>query len=244
MNSLRFANEADYKFGKSIGVDGLELQQLRKHGISDSAGFKQLKAEFESNQSIYGSRVAVDSMLQYLQDKATATSKNQTVAQVVQDRKAEEEKSARLAAEDAARERARADRQRAEAEVEAARQRVQRAKEYPFEAVLSCGGMSGSQTALCFVGEHDVNTELELTNGKEYHMWQAFNVNNLVREILAQQTEDTREGLVIPLRKHFSLKVQNASNNFLLSVVIRDVKTHEVKFQKSAAKFGIISVGN
>lgn len=118
MDKLGFANEADYKLGKSIGVDGLELRKLRLYGISAAAEFMQLKAEFESNKSIYGSKATIDSMLQYLQDKATAKRENQTIDQVVKTRKAEEEEARRQSKEEEAR-------QRAEAEAEAAKQRNQ-----------------------------------------------------------------------------------------------------------------------
>lgn len=229
MDRLHFANEADYKLGKNIGVDGLELQKLREHGINDSTGFKQLKAEFESNQSIYGSRFTVDSMLQYLQDKATATSKNQTVAQVVQDRNAAEAKALQHREREAAK-------QRAAAEAQAARERAEHAKEYPLEAVLTCK-ISDNQAPLqaCFKAEYS-DTELEINNGSEYHMYKFYDVHH------AGQL--TNEGLVIPLRRHFSLKAQNASNDFILTTLVRDTKTGKVLFQKSAARFGVISVRN
>ena len=230
---------ADYdlaiKYSKDFGVlpTRENISQMQAYGVKSISDLDAAEEDFKKYSYLYNKL----ELTTYLQDKATAKGKTRTIDQAAQARKAGEERAAQQREKEAARE-------RAVAEANAARNRAEHAKEYPFEAVISCGGMAGSQTALCFVGEHDVNTELELTNGEQYHMYQAFDVNTLVREILAQGTSDTNEGLVIPLRKHFSLKVQNAQANMLLTVVIRDTKTHKVVFQKSAAHFSSIAVKN
>jgi hypothetical protein len=87
----------------------------------------------------------------------------------------------------------------------------------------------------CFSGRH-VGTELELRNGDQYGLYKVYEISKLGTE--------TRDGLRIDLRRNFALKVQNSSDSLVLTVTIVESATNKRVFQKSAAKFGVVSVAN
>lgn len=211
-----------------------DMANLHALKVNDLSELDAAEAELRNYKELYRSADAGD-LFRYLVDRAVSNSKHITIAQAAQIRKAEEEKAAKFAAQEA-------ERQRVKAEAQAAKERAEHAKEYPFEAVLTCTPSYNDRfpATFCFsVGDnhgHMTKTELELTNGKEYHMYSGVDVR-----LAGQQTD---EGLIIPLRNHFELIAQNANDNGLLSVVIRDTKTHKVVFQKSASKYGVVKVRN
>ena len=152
----------------------------------------------------------------------------------------------RAAAEKAKKEREEADalgrKQRAEEErrqkeqAERARQeRESSAREFPYYAVVTCG-FQGNHTNIlaCFAGR--VGTEIELRNGNQYGLYKAHEIRNLGQE--------SHQGFKINLRRNFELKAQNSSENLVLGVVIRDVKTDQIVFQKQVSRFGVISIKN
>lgn len=108
--------------------------------------------------------------------------------------------------------------------------------EFPYKAVLVCGQPYITILA-CFSG--DVGTEIELTNGEDYGM---YTVNDIASGRAGGKM--TNDGYVIELRESFSFKAQNSSDSLILNVKIFDQTTGEKVFEKSASRFGVISVGN
>lgn len=114
-------------------------------------------------------------------------------------------------------------------------------KDYPLTAELTCTVMNNrTQLSSCFspnYGRSDGGTVLEITNGKDYKMYQWMQVDTAgVANI---------KGLVtIPLRTHFKIKAQNNSNNFLLNIVITNSASGAVLYKKSAQQFGWINIAN
>jgi hypothetical protein len=76
----------------------------------------------------------------------------------------------------------------------------------------------------CFVGRSP--TSLELKNGNSYRLYRHYEVRQAGRE--------TNRGLVIPLREHFNIKVQNSSANLTLRLKV---------FRKSSGKRLFIESG-
>ncbi|CAN1564877.1 Sel1-like repeat [Burkholderiaceae bacterium] len=108
-------------------------------------------------------------------------------------------------------------------------------KEYPFYAIISCGmNQQHINVLACFAGRS--GTELELRNGTNYGMYKAHEITGIGQE--------TPEGLLINLRKNFSLKVQNSSDQLILGVKIIERATNKVVFIKQAATYQMISIGN
>lgn len=108
---------------------------------------------------------------------------------------------------------------------------------FPYLAVISCG-MNGWQNINvygCFSGRN-FDTEIELRNGKDYGLYKLHNI--------AQSFKQTRNGLEIPLRSSFELRVQNSDDLLKLGVRIFNISTNEVVFQKQVGQFGVISVSN
>ncbi|MGD0959554.1 MAG: hypothetical protein ABSB19_07085 [Methylomonas sp.] len=104
-------------------------------------------------------------------------------------------------------------------------------KEFIFEAIISCGN---SEYMACFTGS--VSTEIELRNGKEYGMykpWEFSRIQHIVRN---------NGNLVILLRKDFEIAVQNSSDFFILNLKVRNRKTGEIYFNKSASIYQRIAV--
>jgi hypothetical protein len=50
--------------------------------------------------------------------------------------------------------------------------------------------------------------------------------------------------LIINLREHFELSIQNSSSFAILNLKIKNRKTQEVLFEKSASTYGTIRVGD
>jgi hypothetical protein len=50
--------------------------------------------------------------------------------------------------------------------------------------------------------------------------------------------------LVINLRKNFELQMQNANDSFILNLKIYDTSNQQIRFEKSASLYGMISISN
>jgi hypothetical protein len=105
-------------------------------------------------------------------------------------------------------------------------------KKYPYVAELTCGYAGREFYMLgCFAGG-SVNTELEVWNGDYYQMYTVgssiFNKTNIL----------------IDLKKKFRIKAQNSNETLLLTLVVKERKTGKVLYKRSAAQYGVVSVGN
>jgi hypothetical protein len=114
---------------------------------------------------------------------------------------------------------------------------IQYAKEFPFYAVISCGSNYNSNFPVftCFNGKHDVHTELEIRNGSAYKMYTFMDI---------MQMPQDNGNLVIDLRQKFDIKMQNASDSFILNLKIYNRANQKVSFEKSASRFGVIRISN
>ena len=139
-----------------------------------------------------------------------------------------------LADEEAKRKKTEEARKRAEAE-----ERLKFERDFPYYAVIYCG-MQNRHIHLihCFAGDgfRGINTQLELTNGNDYNLYQHF---DMMTEKLWKRTGD---GNLINLRHSFDLRAQNASKDLLLGVKIIKRRTDEVVFQKKVGYLDVISI--
>lgn len=220
MRRLGFTNQADYEYGKSIGANASQVKELQKYNINNYLDYQKSKQDFEANKSLYNNQDTPNTIVQFVIDKNNAKAQGKTIAQVVQARQAEQ---------------ARLIKQRQENE---ARMQAEKAREFPYEATFTCG-MGGNHINImaCFVASgHSAKTQLEIRNGQQYGMYQGWELNGIGTE--------TRNGFVIPLRNNFSIVAQNSDNTLILNLVVRDTRTGNILFTKSASQYGVISVRN
>ena len=213
-----FESLAASEFAGQVRTNAAGLKSLADKGIRDKAAFDRAVEEMRAAK--YGDGSAVSDVLAYLDDKAAAAEKRGATAVSIRD------------------ERVRA--QRAEAErraQEEQRRRAEYAKEFPYTATISCGMNDRHINVMaCMSGSGSLKTQLELNNGSQYKMYQPWEMNQAGRE--------TSEGVVIPLRSDFKLKIQNVHDTLILSVKIVANANGRVVFNKSASRFGVILVDN
>lgn len=219
--SSGFESFDEYQFATSFDkLNWAQLRALRGENINTPETYEALEAEIV--QSGYGDEADLSAALavQYLQDRKRAADTQADAIAIREQRAAEEARQQKAAAE------RRKQRQQ------------QRAREYPYEALLACE-FQGNHTNLvaCFSGgEYEAETTLELTNGDQYRLYKFYDIDAL--------GTGTRSGIAIDLRDSFTIKAQNSSGDLLLTLTIRKRSTGEVVFQKSAAQYGVISVSN
>ena len=110
------------------------------------------------------------------------------------------------------------------------------ANEYPYYLVLSCGFNGNHINILaCFAGRYN-DTEIELTNGRDYGLYQSYQISELGKEY--------RDGLHINLRSTFDFKAQNSSDSLILGAKVFSRASGEVLFQKQVSQYGVIRVSN
>jgi len=214
-----FASVEASEFAAQIRGNANSLKSLAEKGIRDKAEYDRAVQEMRSEK--YSDSDDSGSVINYLQDRATAANKSGATAITVRD------------------ERARAQRAESERIAQAEKRReMEFAKEFPYTATINCG-MNGRHINImaCMSGSGSIKSQLELTNGSEYKMYQAWDV--------AQQAgRETSEGVVIPLRSDFKIKIQNVTDTLILTVKVVNNATGKVAFTESAAKYGVIRVGN
>jgi hypothetical protein len=129
--------------------------------------------------------------------------------------------------------------ERRRAEILAAQRRTEQAEfdaAYPFELVLECG-IGGKHLSIspCFIADTEAgSTQLELRTPEMYRMYQSFEVQQAGREIRG-------EGLKISVKAPFSIRVQNADKTLILTLKVRDKRTQQLLYTKSAAQYEVIS---
>lgn len=212
------ANWAANEFASAIKASAKDVKALGAFGITDKAAFDAALSDMQASRYAEGS--SVDTLLAYLADKqAAAGVRGASAVSVKQNR----ERSERAASE----ERTAAERRR----------QAEYAREFPYTARLLCG-LSGTQNiniAACFTARH-TKSQLELRNGSDYKMLQAWE--------LRQAGQETQEGLVIPLRKTFTLKAQNVADTLLLTLRITDNASGRTVYERSVSEFGVLRANN
>lgn len=216
--SQGYESLAASEFAAQIRGNATSLKNLAEKGIRDKPGFDRVAEEMRSAK--YSDSTAVGDVLTFLNDKAAAAEKRGATAVSIRDERAA---TLRVEAE-----------RRAQEEQ---RRRAEYAKEFPYTATISCGINDRHINIMaCMSGRSSVKSQLELTNGKQYKMYQQWEVSQLGNQ--------TAEGLVIPLRSNFKIKMQNVDNTLLLSVKVVSNATGRVVFTKSAAMYGVIILDN
>ena len=212
-----FGSHAEREFALSVGISVAQLSQLKQLNVSTLNEYEAAQKEI-SNSGYSTDDSSFGAILQFLEDRRGAAARGVSAV---------EEKKSRLAREEAARQKSAENRRKAQLEYE---------KEYPFEALLTCKhGSSSFPLQACMMSSRgSLQTELELTNGKEYGMFKAHDLRRVGR--------DLGNGFLIPLRRKFSLTAQNASEDFILSVKIRETGTDTVRYERAVSKFGVIKV--
>jgi hypothetical protein len=106
-------------------------------------------------------------------------------------------------------------------------------KQYPYEAVISCGIEQRHQALIpCFMSD-GLTSHIELTNGSAYALYQPW-------ELAKLGSETPGEGLVIALGNTFKLDMQNVDERMVLKLTVRETATGKVVYEKAAARFGVI----
>ena len=214
-----YDNYTDFKFAKSISGNAQDIKKLKAAGIHNKTDFDALVLEMQQLQ--YAKAEDLNTIYMYLNDKDQAKTKKLSVVA---------QRDARLAEEKKKREQDELDRQR---------RKEAFAKEFPYEAVISCGFQGQHMTLVaCFAGgQYGVGTELEIRNGGKYGLYKAH-------ELYSLGQERSGEGLILPLKSNFEIKAQNSNETLTLSVLVRETASGKVLFTKSAARFGVVRVSN
>jgi len=110
------------------------------------------------------------------------------------------------------------------------------ANEYPYYLVLSCGFNGNHINILaCFAGRYN-DTEIELTNGRDYGLYQPYQISGLGKAY--------SDGLHINLRSTFDFTAQNSADSLILGAKVFSRASGEVLFQKQVSQYGVIRVSN
>ena len=105
-----------------------------------------------------------------------------------------------------------------------------------FEAILTCGVDSVIQS--CFSGGvSNSDTRFEIKNAGRFSMYDALSLHQLGKK------GNDGYSLHIPLSKHYAIRAQNSSSDFLLNLKIIDA-SGTVRFQKSVGRYGLIEAEN
>ena len=115
---------------------------------------------------------------------------------------------------------------------------AEKAKEYPYVAILTCelGGNRGVAIEVCFSAGHGKNTEIKLKNGEDvgiYNAWDFYRVG-----------KGRKDGFYIELREHFSIRAQNGADSVVLRMKILNQATHAIVYENVASQWEVLSVKN
>lgn len=113
------------------------------------------------------------------------------------------------------------------------------AKNYPYTATLKCvAGNDVLQTVACLITPNGGHTKIELTNGSEYNLVTPY-------DSLEKIGKETKDGLIINLRKHFKLTIQNSGQDpFKLTLIVKKTATGEKTYERSVIGFDSITLVN
>ena len=212
-----YENFAQLSFARAIGGGGAALAQLRTYGVHALPDYQREAAAMQA--SGHTADISATAVLTYLQDLKDGQQRGLGVLA---------QRDARLL--QARREREQLDKSRREA-------RAAYEKQYPYEAVISCGIEQRHQALVpCFMSD-GLNSHIEITNGPAYALYQPWELHKLGNETAG-------EGLVIALSNSFKLNMQNVDERLVLRLVIRETAGGSVVYEKAAARFGVIRYSN
>jgi hypothetical protein len=104
-----------------------------------------------------------------------------------------------------------------------------------FEAVLRCGLNPGEHLSIwaCFNSVNSVPTDLEISDGTSQRIYKIHN--------LGQAGSEMRDGFHIKLASHFQIKAQNSSDSLILELIVRNLTSGQVLYQREVSQFGVVS---
>jgi len=202
--------------------------------LTDSAINRLLQGGLDTDQKVaekfsqmrranYGYDLDANGFFEYLSDERGAGSAGKSV---------QEFRSARVLA---LREKQAAEQARARREQQERDQKI--AEEFPFEAYIGCGFANDHLNIMLCMRSDYSNTTFEIRNGDAYDRYTVFDIGRLGEE-------QYKVGVKVRLRANFSLALQNASRQLLLSLAIYDVVTKRLLHQSSAARFESLRVSS
>lgn len=207
-------------FSRAIGgATPDEVEALRALGIATRDAHGEAKARFaRSGLRAGGGDTDTAALIAFLRDEREAALRGIAVPRL----RAEREAAARKAA--------------ADAEATAREAERRRAAEFPFVARITCSiGQTGAPIQAC-MSQDGVTTELELRNGDDYRMYKIHDVAQAGRQVAG--------GFEIDLRRSYELKIQNASESLLLTLVVAGRADGRELYRRSTARFGVLAVRN
>jgi hypothetical protein len=215
-----FDNYEQLRFARGIGATQKQFVALSKEGVQDQTSYESLKSDMVRSgySASVDSEPDLESIFIYLSDRRSGRERGLSAVEERQRRLEDERRRAEILA---------AQRRTEQAEFDAA---------YPFELVLECG-IGGKHLSIspCFIADTEAgSTQLELRTPEMYRMYQSFEVQQAGREIRG-------EGLKISVKAPFSIRVQNADKTLILTLKVRDKRTQQLLYTKSAAQYEVIS---
>ena len=210
---------SSYQAARQMNVNLQQFKALEEYAIVDKALLDQVATEMRNSR--YSDSTEISAILEFLRDRAAASSKPGANPFTIRE--------ARL----------KAAREASEAEAAAERRRREAyAKEFPFIAVLSCGMPQHINITACLMGSgrSRLETEIKLRNGHEVGIYKAYNLE----KVGIQQ----RDGLRIDLRQNFDLTAQNANRDLILGLKVIDRMTEKVLYQDQTSGFGVVRIRN
>jgi hypothetical protein len=209
----------DYKYSQQFANATPEItRKLKFFKVTDRKQLDETVAEMKKIK-YYKDNDNYAAVFDFLTDRAEAA-KNGSDLLAERDARLEKERIAREKAEEEERQR-----------------RAEFAKKYPFTAIIRCEIQDTTFPAeQCFFGRNNVNTNLELRNGSFYKLYQAYEI---------PQLDHYRGGDVrIPLEYNFELVVQNASENFILTLIVVTTENEKEIYRQSGALYKAMKISN
>jgi hypothetical protein len=204
------------------GPDGdkATVSTMKGFGINNAKDYQDAVSRMNSTNYSNESKPNVNLISNFLKDEQDAKKKGVGVLAM----KAEREKK-EIAAKQA---------QDAKADSERKARLEAKAKEFPYEAVLTCGMPDHINILACFAKSgYGVDTELTLRNGNSTNMYKAYNLLNTGVE--------QRDGFHIDLRPGSALTAQNAHKTLILGLKVYDRRTGKLLMGNQVAQFGMVS---
>lgn len=212
----------------SVNVDGAEgsqhtvkrLTPFNIHNLKDYSDAVSRMNMMEYSQEINPKSVKLE---EFLKDEQDAVSSKSTAVAIKQERYTRE-----LAAKQA---------KEAKDEEERSARLEAMYREYPFEAVLSCG-MGGANQHLniyaCFAkSSYGADTELKIKNGNDVKMYKVYN--------LGDAGVERRDGFHINLKDSSGVIAQNSSNQLILSLKVYDRRAGKLIYNDAASQYQVLS---
>ena len=185
---------------------------------------RKVAAKFDQmRRANYGYDLDTDGFFEYLSDEKGAGSAGKTV---------QDFRNARV---QALREKQAAEQARARREQQERDRKI--AEEFPFEAFIGCGFVNDHLNILLCMTNDFTNTTFEIRNGDAYGRYTPYNIQRLGQD-------QFKVGLKVRLRANFSLVLQNASREYLLTLAIYDMVTKRLLYQSSASRYETLRVSN